>query len=353
MTVVDAPQRQPRRIAVVGAGPAGGYLARALALAGLEVDLFDPSHPREKPCGGVLTAEALHYLPEARDLCSANPLTELAVCTPFGRRFQQRQPRPSIAVDRRELDGSLLAAAVRAGARHRPERVLAVCLDGDPPRLSTRQGERSYDLIVGADGVRSLVAEAVGLALQPHQLGHVEAAWGPPIGERNAVVLHFGPLLGYAWVVNRAQRSSIGVVGRAADRPQLQARFEEFLQERQIPRSALRPCRWSIPFSNDVFALATPRCGPGWLLVGDAAGFCDPLTAQGIHLAVASAWAAAAAILSGSIGSYETIWRDLFGANLYFGVRHRDLLGSRPMVEQMLRSLERNPSLGHNFFKMV
>ncbi|MEN9540744.1 MAG: hypothetical protein RLZZ459_835 [Cyanobacteriota bacterium] len=352
MTVAE-PQRQPRRIAVVGAGPAGGFLARSLALAGLEVDLFDPSHPREKPCGGVLTAEALHYLPEARDLSSANPLTDLAVCTPFGHRFQQRQPRPSIAVDRRELDGSLLAAAVRAGARHQSERVLAVGFDGDQPRLSTRQAEHTYDLIVGADGVRSLVAQAVGLAPKPHQLGHVEAAWGPPTGEQSAVVLHFGSLLGYAWVVNRAQRSSIGVVGRAVDRPLIQARFQEFLQERQIPATALRPCRWSIPFSNDVFGLASPRCGRGWLLVGDAAGFCDPLTAQGIHLAVASAWAAAAAILSGAIASYETIWRDLFGANLYFGVRHRDLLGSRPMVEQMLRSLERNPSLGHNFFRMI
>jgi flavin-dependent dehydrogenase len=235
MTVADVPQRQPRRIAVVGAGPAGGFLARSLALAGLEVDLFDPSHPREKPCGGVLNAEALLYLPEARELSSANPLTDLAVCSPFGRRFQQRQPRTSIAVDRRELDGSLLAAAVRAGARHLPERVLSVYFEGDQPRLSTRQAEHTYDLIVGADGVRSLVAKAVGLALQPHQLGHVEAAWGPPIGEQSTVVLHFGSLLGYAWVVNRAQRSSIGVVGRAVDRPQIQARFEGFLQERQIP----------------------------------------------------------------------------------------------------------------------
>lgn len=341
------------RIAVVGAGPAGGYLARALALAGLEVDLYDPSHPREKPCGGVITAEALRYLPEAADLPSANPLTDLEVQTPFGHRFQQRQLRASIAVDRRDLDGSLLAGAVRAGARHRAERVLAVDLDGEQPLLRTRNGVHPYDLIVGADGVHSLVARAAGLAPQPHQLGHIEGGWGPPLGHRGTLVLRFGDLLGYAWVIHRSTRSSVGMVGRQVDRARIQERFQAFLQDRQIAASSLSPFRWSIPFSNDVFGLNQPRCGQGWLLVGDAAGFCDPLTAQGIHLAVASAWAAAAAILSGRPGSYENRWRDLFGANLYFGVRHRDLLGSRPMTERMLRSLERNPGLGHNFFKMV
>ena len=222
-----------------------------------------------------------------------------------------------------------------------------------PPRLRTRQGERAYDLIVGADGVHSLVAAAVGLAPRPDQLGHMEGGWGPLIGPRGTLVLQFGDLLGYAWVINRAHRSSVGMVGRQQDRSAIQSRFQAFLEARQIPAGSLRRYRWSIPYSNDVFALAQPRCGPGWLLVGDAAGFCDPLTAQGLHLAVASAWAAAAAILSGRPGSYESRWRDLFGANLHFGVRHRDLLGSRPMTERMLRALERNPRLDHNLFRSL
>lgn len=342
-----------QRIAVVGAGPAGGFLARALALAGVEVDLYDPSHPREKPCGGVLSAEALRYVPEAAALPSANRLTHLAVHTPFGHRFQQPQSRPSIAVDRRELDGSLLEGAVRAGARHIHDRVLAVELAGPQPRLRTRHGDRPYDLIVGADGVHSLVARAAGLAPEPHQLGHMEGGWGPPLGDPGTLVLHFGALLGYAWVINRNDRSSVGMVGRLVDRDRMQAEFQAFLTDRQLSAASLSPYRWAIPFSNDVFQLDQPRCGPGWLLVGDAAGFCDPLTAQGIHLALASAWAAAAAILSGKPASYDNRWRDLFGANLYFGVRHRDLLGSRPMTETMLRALERNPGLGHNFFKTI
>ena len=52
-------------VAVVGAGPAGALLAFHLARDGAAVTLFDASHPREKPCGGGVTAKALALLPPA------------------------------------------------------------------------------------------------------------------------------------------------------------------------------------------------------------------------------------------------------------------------------------------------
>lgn len=341
-----------KTIGVVGAGPAGAYLARALARAGLEVDIFDHSHPREKPCGGVISTEVLHYMPEAEQLPSANQLSHLSVCTPFGHRFEQKLLHRTLAINRRDLDGSLLAGAVRAGACHIRQRVVGVELVHPKPRLQTHLGSHIYDLIVGADGVRSIVASAAAMTAKPHHLGYMQGGWGPPVGTRGTLVIQFGAQLGYAWVANRSDKASIGIVSRHEDVEQSRAAFHVFLEELGIPLRSLRPYRWEIPFSNDVFALAEPRCGPGWLLVGDAGGFCDPLTAKGIHLALASARSAAAAILSGDPSSYESHWRDLFGANLYFGVRNRDLLGSRPITEMMLRSLEINPAFCQNFAKI-
>src|SRR5262249_45441521 len=52
-------------IAIVGAGPAGTWAARALALRGARVVLIDGSHPREKPCGGGLTGRALEIVAPA------------------------------------------------------------------------------------------------------------------------------------------------------------------------------------------------------------------------------------------------------------------------------------------------
>ena len=46
-------------VIVVGAGPAGSWLAYRLASAGARVAIYDPSHPREKPCGGGVTGRAL------------------------------------------------------------------------------------------------------------------------------------------------------------------------------------------------------------------------------------------------------------------------------------------------------
>ena len=51
-------------VAVVGAGPAGAFCAERLARAGFAVTIFDPSHPREKPCGGGVTPVTFEKYPE-------------------------------------------------------------------------------------------------------------------------------------------------------------------------------------------------------------------------------------------------------------------------------------------------
>ena len=55
----------PIDIAIVGAGPAGAWAAYTLARRGARVTIFDPSHPREKPCGGGVTARALTLVADA------------------------------------------------------------------------------------------------------------------------------------------------------------------------------------------------------------------------------------------------------------------------------------------------
>src|SRR5215212_6986572 len=52
-------------VAIVGAGPAGSRAAYVLARSGARVTIFDPSHPREKPCGGGVTGRALALAADA------------------------------------------------------------------------------------------------------------------------------------------------------------------------------------------------------------------------------------------------------------------------------------------------
>src|SRR5947208_2867516 len=80
-------------VAVVGAGPAGAWAAERLARAGARVTIFDPSHPREKPCGGGVTGRALALIADAVDTASF-PSTTIRTA-----RFTGRTPPGTVDPD--------------------------------------------------------------------------------------------------------------------------------------------------------------------------------------------------------------------------------------------------------------
>src|SRR5262245_51489322 len=104
-------------IAIVGAGPAGAWAAYLLATKGARVTLIDPSHPREKPCGGGVTGRALHLAARA---LAGKPLAAVQIRTA---RFvdmsrasmQPVVPLPAgalVVASRESFDSALLSAAV-------------------------------------------------------------------------------------------------------------------------------------------------------------------------------------------------------------------------------------------------
>ncbi len=341
------------RIAIVGAGPAGSYLAFQLSKNGLKVDIFDDTHPREKPCGGVISAESLEYVPETRSLKSANSLKKLSFQTPFGKKFKVTHTRESIAVNRIEFDAFLLKQAVDSGTNHISEHINRMTFADAEVLIHSNNETRSYDLVCGADGVRSVVARTVGMSLPAKELGFTMGGWGPVKGKKNEVVLRFGDHIGYAWIINRNNCSSIGIGGPMSQRNKLQKAFADFCVEQSVNLDELTPFSWVIPFSQSPAFLEKPRAGDGWLLIGDAAGFCDPLTGEGIHLALASAYQASLAILSGEPQQYDSLWKNTIGPNLHFGIKHRHLLASRPFSEALLDMLRRDPEMGLSLFKLL
>ncbi|MBI3262668.1 MAG: FAD-dependent oxidoreductase [Acidobacteria bacterium] len=133
-------------VAIVGGGPAGAWAALKLARAGARVTMFDASHPREKPCGGGLTARAVQLvvselgtLPvpavsvrEARfERAMASPSEPARVedgnAGALWLADHGPSPESSLVVASRALfDRALLDAAVEAGAALVPERVIDV-----------------------------------------------------------------------------------------------------------------------------------------------------------------------------------------------------------------------------------
>ncbi len=145
-------------IAVVGAGPAGAFCAEKLAMAGHGVTVFDPSHPREKACGGGVTPIVFERYPELLPLCEAGrPAKAARIRTPGGRELRLAIPEPIHIFSREVLDGLMLERAVQAGAKHVAERVRNVEVIGEGVRLESTGGEARFDFVVGAGEHRSLV----------------------------------------------------------------------------------------------------------------------------------------------------------------------------------------------------
>src|SRR5579871_5820815 len=180
---------------VVGGGPAGARCAIGLSRAGLRVLVVERAEEgRDKPCGEGLMprgAEALSRAGLGALLDGAPPLGAIALHA-AGRTVEARFRAAGAGVRRRDLDRRLLeharasGAAVRFGARvrsvERGRAGMAVRLDG---------GAAVADVVVGADGVRSTVRRALGLARDERParvgvVGHAAGEW------RDAVDFHFG-----------------------------------------------------------------------------------------------------------------------------------------------------------------
>ena len=278
-------------IGIVGAGPAGSFCAERLARAGHSVTIYDPSHPREKPCGGGVTPGVFEKYPELAEIRSAaRPSSVVRMRAPRGKRVLSIPlSKPIEIFSRRILDASLLERARKAGAELRPVRVRRVRADTEGAELELETGARPrHDFVVGADGAssivrRSLVGEKPGSAASYATAGfHVEG-----LDEREIYIEFVREYAGYLWVFPRPGHSSVGIaapIGRE-NGAKLQARVLELL-ERRYPGSldlAREPYAASIPVGGG------PVAGTRFALIGDAANANDALTGEGIQHALDSA----------------------------------------------------------------
>jgi flavin-dependent dehydrogenase len=326
-------------VAVVGGGPAGAILATRLARAGMEATVFERSAAWRWRAGGVfaspaaMAALARAGLDEGTLAAVARPIPAMRVETPGGVAFRltygtETGGRPAVGFDRSRLDPALLELATTAGADvRRGWSVLDVDLATrrleirDPDGV-TRQVRAS--LVVGADGPRSVVARAAGVARGaglPRRIGLTYHLLDPdPDSARDARMRLLSD--GYVGIAPVAGgRVNVGIVlGRTWRRALTRdgARAVSAAIVAAIPPTDDDPAGWRAGAPLDAIAGAWPlghrvsrRSGRGWLLVGDAAGFLDPFTGEGIHRAIASAGLASAAIAAadrrqpGAFAAYE------------------------------------------------
>ena len=157
-------------ILVAGAGPAGATAARTLAAAGLPVCLLDrSSFPRNKPCGGGISTRVLTrfpYLESALRRITTHTVARLHLEGPDGHSTIIESDGPAALMIRRvEYDALLVSLAVEAGATLVPGvDVVQARQDAERVELVARDGRRFEGaVVVAADGVNSVIARRLGL----------------------------------------------------------------------------------------------------------------------------------------------------------------------------------------------
>jgi menaquinone-9 beta-reductase len=371
-------------IIVVGGGPAGSAVGAILARKGCRVLILDRARfPRDKPCGDYLNpgcTAALNRIGMLDVVCpAAAPVPGMRIFAPDGASAHTVfSSGVGYTLSRRTLDHMLLSHAARAGATvHEESRVVALRRDGDAFTL-TAEGDRVQDraraysgrIVIGADGLRSTVARLAGAGDPPRGGrytvgGYVEGLrpFDPPRADPPGVSgeIHLGPnrYCGVAYLPDGVANVTIALsrgelrAWRGRLLPGYWAALRAFpgLGDRLTKAALVGRLRTSGPLGYCRRQAAIGRV----LLAGDAAAFMDPMTGQGLYLAMRSAELAASTALGALDGGgstrrilhgYDRLHRREF-ADAFLLSRALQCLAFRPpVVRRAMRRVAGAPEVG-------
>jgi flavin-dependent dehydrogenase len=285
---------------IVGGGPAGiatalFLLDAAPGLRGRVVVLEKERYPREKICAGAVGDRAdrlLATIGVSVDVPSAR-IGALAFRTMGGARVV-REPGAGRVVRRAEFDHALADVARRRGIQIR-EGVRATALDitSSGVLVRTTVGDIDSDVVVGADGVGSLVRREAAFERTPYVAQAIEVDTEPAPGDLPRDVLSFDvsrrDLRGYCWdfptIVDGRELVSRGVYSLGLRDGERQPDVESVLAQELAGRGLSLSSYTKRRYAERGFHRGTPVVRPRVLLVGEAAGI-DPVTGEGIAQAI-------------------------------------------------------------------
>lgn len=305
-------------ISIIGAGPAGNYLAYLLAKAGKKVHVFEEHPEIGKPvqCTGIVTA-AIRDIIDIPDDCVINTVKKARIYAPNNTYVETRFSRENLILDRNVFDNFLADKAIQAGATYLLNNSY-VC--HDKTSITVRYKKEKdvtipTDIIIGADGPNSKVGRMAGLVLK-------RKYWtGVQVRARftNKNIVDFYPFIGtFAWVVPESRTiARIGILGKE----NIKKEFDRFLTRLQIQKKDIIEKQGGIIPQYDKHIKTSKG---NVYLVGDAAGFVKGTTAGGIIQALLGAEALSNSLINNL--SYHKEWKKRIGKDLYVHLLARKIL---------------------------
>ena len=283
-------------ISIIGAGPAGNYLAYLLARAGKQVQVFEEHEQIGAPiqCTGLLTPALADFL-DISDEYLVNRLQRIKVCAKQQSTIITLQ-KEELIVQRQWFDSYIAKKAEDAGAKYfRGHRFLDYAGGKMRIRHNGAVQDVPTDILVGADGPFSQVARSQGMLGDRKYYFGIQARMRYR-GERDMYEVHFGDEFPefFGWIT--PETGDIARIGLAVKGNKGMACFERFLRMKGLSKTDI------IEYQSGVIPIHDPRLpvqqGNVYLL-GDAAFQVKATTLGGIIPGMAAAEALADALLHG------------------------------------------------------
>jgi geranylgeranyl reductase family protein len=353
-------------VTIVGAGPAGSTAAKILSEMGFKVILIDKEKfPRDKPCGGGIPQRVIKRFPYIlyNDLIENTIFGGIAHTPDLKDEVTLKRDKPlGATILRRNFDYELVKLAINSGTIFMDEKLVTdIKILDDKAKIIINDGS-SIDskLVIGADGVWSTIAKKSGLDEGNKNVGlcifeeyHIDSSTlDRYFGEKRLshIFMKFQGINGYGWIFPKKNHLNLGICAftlsgqesiKQINLREIYNNYIRILKERKIIPNNLE----SIKIKGGQLPLypLEKTYSDRVILCGDAAGFINPFSGEGIYYAMLSSEIAANIISKalnsgktdeGFLSRYQKIWKKEFGRDikLYYMVGKKQSKRANTMV---------------------
>ena len=337
-------------VVIIGGGPAGMGAAIRLQKAGVDCCVVDRAvFPRPKLCGGLLTQKTKDLLVNLLERPEEQILHEVAADRHRRLRLYNRYEVasdveigiPFDLIHREIYDNYLVEYFKGIGGRMMEGATLT---DLDPVRkeLHFLSGDSlEYGALIAADGANSWVRNRLGLHYGK-RLFCLEILVRKEDFDFDGIGIYFDlPNIVYAWVFPKRDGYCIGIGSKENAATDYKQVFSDYLKGIGVRHLENYPLKGA--FVPGGGFLKNPVYGDELLLVGDAAGFADPLTGEGLYWSLYSGLQAAEAVLASGPSAREYLRRIRPVQKNIRSVSRIILLFHKPFCQFWLRNVKDYP----------
>jgi geranylgeranyl reductase family protein len=341
-------------VAIIGAGPAGISVAKAIKDSGYSMIIIDKeSFPRKKPCAGVLPPRIYSELDIPPEL-QERELNGYRLYSPSGMVVESTFPKPGLIVDRTRFDEFLLK---RLGQSVKRLQITKLIKHQNYIEVDGKNDSILAKIVVGADGINSIVRKesnisigTVAMAAQ-YEVSLNQKEIDIKIG--NWFEVYYTIPFGYGWLSPLRDKVKVGVGGISEELKKNPKQFlSKFMEhpevKKKIENSEITNFELHrIPMSGPLNQLTAERT----ILVGDAGGFVYPGTGEGVYYAIKSGRLAGEVIIEALKKQrfdhhfLNQLYNEKLEVNGLFSLRDVDfvdrVLASADKAEKYLRKLKK------------